>query len=63
MLPYHFSGFSNTCKTKMAKENDAQHQHKPGPLKQQNKSHKHGRHKTRGMLDNINKGNTLVMIF
>ncbi|XP_028402867.1 pre-rRNA-processing protein TSR1 homolog [Dendronephthya gigantea] len=40
----------------MAKENSDQHQHKPGPLKQQNKSHKHGRHKTKGMLDTICKG-------
>lgn len=30
--------------------------HKPGAFKQQNKSHKHGRHKTKGMLDQKQKG-------
>ncbi len=44
---------------KMAKES-SQHQHKPGPLKQQNKSHKHGRHKTKGMVDTISKGSCLI---
>ena len=43
----------------MAKERSGEHQHKPGPLKQQNKSHKHGRHKTKGMLDTISKGSCL----
>ncbi|XP_065669773.1 pre-rRNA-processing protein TSR1 homolog isoform X2 [Hydra vulgaris] len=40
----------------MATENDKQQKHKPGPLKQQNKSHKHGGHKTKGQLDKSNKG-------
>ena len=30
--------------------------HKAGPLKQQNKAHKHGRHKTKGQVDKTNKG-------
>lgn len=30
--------------------------HKPGPLKQQNKSHKHGRHRTKGEIDKSHKG-------
>ena len=30
--------------------------HKPGPLKQQNKSHKHGRHRTKGEIDKSQKG-------
>ena len=46
---------------KMAKESSGQHQHKPGPLKQQNKSHKHGRHKTKGMLDTISKGSCFIL--
>ncbi|XP_046854364.1 pre-rRNA-processing protein TSR1 homolog [Xenia sp. Carnegie-2017] len=44
----------------MAKENSGESQHKPGPLKQQNKTHKHGRHKTKGMLNSINKGRVSV---
>jgi len=30
--------------------------HKPGPLKQQNKAHKHGRHRTKGELEKSYKG-------
>jgi len=30
--------------------------HKPGPLKQQNKSHKHGRHRTKGEIGKADKG-------
>ena len=30
--------------------------HKPGAFKQKNKTHKHGRHKTKGMLDQKTKG-------
>eukprot|EP00127_Corallochytrium_limacisporum_P004682 Clim_evm36s172 gene=Clim_evmTU36s172 len=30
--------------------------HRAGKLKQQNKAHKHGKHKTKGQLDNLNKG-------
>ena len=33
-----------------------QNAHKPGPLKQQNKAHKHGRHRTKGQLENSHKG-------
>jgi pre-rRNA-processing protein TSR1 len=31
-------------------------QHRPGNLKQQNKSHKHGRHRSKGSIDKLNKG-------
>ncbi|KAF4527217.1 hypothetical protein B566_EDAN010565, partial [Ephemera danica] len=34
----------------------AQERHRPGSLKQQNKSHKHGRHRSKGSLDKISKG-------
>lgn len=30
--------------------------HRPGLLKQQNKQHKHGRHRSKGSIDNLNKG-------
>ncbi len=30
--------------------------HKTGPLKQHNKSHKNGRHKSKGELDAVHKG-------
>lgn len=30
--------------------------HKAGPLKQQNKPHKHGRHRTKGQVDDNFKG-------
>ena len=30
--------------------------HRPGPLKQQNKPHKHGKHKSKSSIDTINKG-------
>lgn len=30
--------------------------HRPGPLKQKNKPHKTGRHRSKGALDNLNKG-------
>jgi len=30
--------------------------HRPGPLKQQNKTHKHGKHKSKGELDKATKG-------
>lgn len=35
---------------------EAQPKHKPGPLKQKNKQHKHGRHRTKGQIENTNKG-------
>lgn len=36
---------------------DVQQAHRPGALKQQNKSHKHGKHKSKGQLDKETKGN------
>lgn len=33
-----------------------QQTHRPGPWKQQNKTHKHGKHKSKGNLMSINKG-------
>ena len=30
--------------------------HKSGPLKQQNKTHKHGRHRSKSEVDKTNKG-------
>lgn len=30
--------------------------HRPGVWKQQNKAHKHGRHRTKGEIDAANKG-------
>ena len=42
---------------------DPQHIHKPGALKQQNKSHKHGKHRSKGQLDRDTKGfNTYYVI-
>lgn len=34
-----------------------QEPHRPGAFKQVNKSHKHGRHRSKGALDVISKGN------
>lgn len=34
-----------------------QERHRPGALKQQNKPHKHGRHKSKGSLETLKKGN------
>jgi hypothetical protein len=33
-----------------------QDRHRPGALKQQNKAHKHGRHRSKGVIDNAMKG-------
>jgi len=33
-----------------------QEKHKSGPLKQKNKAHKFGRHRTKGLIDNANRG-------
>ena len=33
--------------------------HKSGPLKQQNKTHKHGRHRSKNEIDKNNKGTVL----
>lgn len=32
------------------------HEHRPGSLKQINKLHKHGRHRSKGTLERLNKG-------
>ena len=45
---------------KMAKRVGEQAIHKPGPLKQSNKPHKHGRHRTKSQLDNSHKGRVSV---
>ena len=45
---------------KMAKRVGEQAVHKPGPLKQSNKPHKHGRHRTKSQLDNTHKGRVSV---
>ena len=37
--------------------------HKSGPLKQQNKTHKHGRHRSKSEIDKTNKGNIAVLPF
>ena len=34
--------------------------HKSGPLKQQNKSHKHGKHRTKGQITALTKGKPLL---
>ena len=44
----------------MAKRNGDQPVHKPGPLKQSNKAHKHGRHRTKSQLDNAHRGRVSV---
>ncbi|KAL1139180.1 hypothetical protein AAG570_009239 [Ranatra chinensis] len=38
------------------------HEHRPGPLKQQNKKHKHGRHKSKGTLEKLNKGRVMSIL-
>lgn len=35
--------------------------HRPGPLKQQNKSHKHGKHKSKGETKTDAKGGANVL--
>ncbi|XP_013411658.1 pre-rRNA-processing protein TSR1 homolog [Lingula anatina] len=41
---------------------DGQPQHRPGALKQQNKTHKSGRHRTKGQLDKDTKGRVSVKV-
>lgn len=43
---------------KMASDS-VQDRHRPGVLKQQNKAHKHGRHRSKGAVDNAAKGTVL----
>lgn len=42
---------------------DVQQAHRPGALKQQNKSHKHGKHKSKGQLDKETKGKYTSIVF
>lgn len=35
--------------------------HKSGPLKQQNKTHKHGRHRSKSEIDKNNKGTVTLL--
>ena len=35
--------------------------HKSGPLKQQNKTHKHGRHRSKSEIDKSNKGTVTLL--
>ena len=42
---------------------DRQAVHKPGPLKQQNKSHKHGKHRSKGKIVALNKGKLWGLYF
>lgn len=42
---------------------DVQQAHRPGALKQQNKSHKHGKHKSKGQLDKETKGKKTSIVF
>lgn len=44
---------------KMAFEENARH--KAGPLKQQNKTHKHGRHRSKSEIDKNNKGTATLL--
>ncbi|KAK7483662.1 hypothetical protein BaRGS_00025095 [Batillaria attramentaria] len=39
---------------------DSEHRHRPGAMKQQNKGHKHGRHRTKGQIDRDNQGRVNV---
>lgn len=34
--------------------------HRPGALKQTNKTHKTGKHRSKGEIDNLNKGTDLL---
>jgi hypothetical protein len=38
----------------------AQDRHRPGALKQQNKTHKHGRHRSKGAIDDAMKGTGML---
>lgn len=39
---------------------EAQTTHRPGPFKQVNKTHKHGRHKSKGAIQILAKGNSKI---
>lgn len=49
-----FSFAARVAINKMAFEGNIRH--KSGPLKQQNKTHKHGRHRSKSEIDKNNKG-------
>ncbi|CAH1782691.1 unnamed protein product, partial [Owenia fusiformis] len=40
---------------------DSEHRHRPGAFKQQNKAHKHGKHRSKGALEKETKGRTNVI--
>ncbi|KAJ8301575.1 hypothetical protein KUTeg_020562 [Tegillarca granosa] len=44
----------------MAADSATQQRHRPGALKQQNKTHKHGKHKSKGQMDRDTKGRVSV---
>lgn len=39
-----------------------QETHRPGHLKQQNKAHKHGRHRSKGAINTMSKGNVNLKV-
>ncbi|XP_041918972.1 pre-rRNA-processing protein TSR1 homolog [Alosa sapidissima] len=45
----------------MAPSEDQQQAHRPGVFKQKNKTHKHGKHRTKGEIGRENKGRVAVM--
>lgn len=48
---------------KMAPTEDQQQTHRPGVFKQKNKTHKHGKHRTKGEIGRENKGkNSAVLL-
>ncbi len=40
----------------------ANSKHRSGPLKQKNKAHKNGKHKTKGEVNNVHKGENIINI-
>ncbi|KAL1460744.1 hypothetical protein WDU94_012696 [Cyamophila willieti] len=46
----------------MTKANVEQQRHRPGLLKQTNKTHKHGKHKSKGSLETLKKGKVNVKV-
>lgn len=48
---------------KMAAGKEQQQAHRPGIYKQENKQHKHGKHRTKGEIGRENKGNSGRFIF
>lgn len=47
---------------KMAPSEDQQQAHRPGAFKQKNKSHKHGKHRTKGEIGRENKGEIFAVL-